>query len=173
MAIILPRQFSAILFPSLMLVLAGCCANNVCDCADERADAVELRFSSAYRAADLDTIIIKRFPRRFTAATKPDSVTLIRTAVRARDSILLNNNAPFAQTGTAKINQYRYVIRYLVQAPKKKPVVTTAFVIDSIRLRGSLEGNGCCSCYTNTEKVVFAKDSAVDLKRKPYLVIAK
>jgi hypothetical protein len=185
MAYLMLLRCSAASLLSAALLLSGCCANNVCDCNDEQADAIHLRFSSGFKAADLDTIIIQRSPLPFNATAKAESVTLIRTAAHVRDSLVLNNNTPFAQAGTTKVNRYKYVIQYLTQAPRSKSVPTTALVIDSTKLRGTLAGNGCCTCYTNTEKTVYVTkarknspvpDSAfvVDLKKRPsYIEVTK
>ncbi|GAC1598943.1 MAG: hypothetical protein NVS3B25_25370 [Hymenobacter sp.] len=172
------RTFAASwLVPALLL--SGCCANNVCDCNDTQADAVRLRFSSAFSTSDLDTIVLKRYPLPFKPTAKFDSVTLVQPAGQVRDSIrlVLNNTTPFAQAGTGKLNQFRYVVQLRVQPPHSKPVPPiTALVIDSVGLRGSLGGTGCCTCYTNTMKTVYAKnngatvDSVYDLRQKPYVL---
>lgn len=167
---LLPFRFFAL---SAAILLSGCCANNVCDCKDAQADAVQLRFSNAFSVSDLDTILIQRYPLKYTAATKPETVTLIRTVTHARDSILLDNATPFPQLGSARLNRYRYVVQYYVQLPGSKSLATTAYIIDSLHIRGSLEGNGCCTCYTNAEKTIFAKDSVFNLKQKPILKVTK
>ena len=193
MAYSLLSRISTVLSLGAGLLLASCCANNECNCQDEQADAIQLRFlvsadslagGKGFGKRDVDTIIIQRSPLPYQAATKPETVTLIRTAAQARDSIVVNNNTPFGQVGTAKLNRYRYQIQYLKQVPKSKPVAITVLVIDSIQLKGSLDGNGCCTCYTNSRKTVYAakpkrlnpaQDSAfvVDLKQKPYLELTK
>ncbi|MFC7669420.1 hypothetical protein ACFQT0_20180 [Hymenobacter humi] len=178
MAHLLPFRFSTLLCLTLALLLSGCCANSVCDCQDEEADAIRLHFARGFSSTEADTVIIQRSPLPYQATNKFESVTLIRTAARFRDTIVINNNTPFAQAGTTKLNGYRYEVQYLVPKPKSKPVPTTVLVIDSVRLRGSLDGSGCCTCYTNTAKTVFAlrarrnsttPDSAlvVDLKQAP------
>lgn len=173
MAHLLSFRTSAFLL--LAALLGGCCANNVCDPDDPLADALELRFSRAFSAADLDTVIILRYPKDFTRATRPEMLTLVRTAARARDSILLNNNTPFARVGTTTLGKYRYVVQYLGHPTAGKPVATTALVIDSIGIRGDFKGNGCCTNYANARKIVYAKDSVLDLtgQRKPILKITK
>ena len=57
-----------------------------------------------------------------------------------------------------------------------KPVL----VIDSVKLSGSFEGNGCCTCYTNSRKLVLARPDSnaaatyTDLKsRKAVLPVTK
>ena len=186
-------QISTVLSLGAAMLLSSCCANNVCDCQDEQADAIKLRFlvnadslagGKGFGKRDLDTIIIQRSPLPYKTTTKPETVTLIRTLAHARDSIVVNNNTPFGQAGTTKLNRYRYQVQYLKQVPKSKPMATTVLVIDSIHLKGSLSGNGCCTCYTNSQKTVYAskprrrnpaQDSAfvIDLKQKPYLELTK
>ena len=188
---LLPFRFSTILPLAAALLLGSCCANNECDCKDEPlADAVKLRFlinadslagGRGFGRLDLDTIIIQRSPRPFKATMKPETVTLIRTAARARDSVVLNNNTPFAQVTNLKLDRYRYVVQYLKHVPNSKPVATTILVIDSVQSRGRLDGTGCCTCYTNFRKTVYAarpkrlnpaQDSTfiIDLKEKPYYI---
>ena len=194
MAHLLPLRFSAVLLFGAALLLSACCANNICDCNDEQEDAITLRFATGTRpgkrsfaTSDLDTILIQRSPLPYKATTKPETILLINTAAQLSDSVVavvLNNNTPFAQVGAARLSRYRYVVQYLTQLPKSKPVPTTVLVIDSIHLKGSLAGDGCCTCYTNSQKTVYAKqpkrlnpaqDSAfvVDLKQKRYLELTK
>ena len=150
------------------LLLSGCCANNVCDCQDAQADALDLRFAAGsgaggFRAEDLDTLLLLRFPRRYKSTSKFETVTLYRPAAQAHDSVLLNHNTPFNQTGSAKLSAYRYVVQYLKHMPGRKPVPTTVAVLDSVDLAGSFEGDGCCTCYLNSQKVVYRNGTATDL----------
>ena len=190
MAYFPPFRFLTVCFLVIAeLLLSGCCANNVCDCQDANEDAVMLRFSldnsrgRGFAAADLDTLILVRSPLPYLPANKVETVTLYRNAAQTRDSVLLNHAAPFSQSGTTKLNRYRYEVRYLTHPPRTG-AVTTVLVIDSVQLRGSFEGNGCCTCYANTRKTVFAKrprrvgaapDSAVvvDLRAQPALMLTK
>lgn len=184
MAHLLPFRPSAALFLGVALLLSGCCANNVCDCQDEQADALELRFGAGFSAAELDTIVVLRSPLPYKPTTKMETVTLVRAPAQAQTALVLNNGTPFAQVGTAKVNAYRYEIQYLAKLPTGRSVPATVLVIDSTRLRGSLQGDGCCTCYANAEKVVYATrakknrsalDSVlvVDLKQTPYLELTK
>ena len=179
----LPSRFLALLTVAAGLLLSGCCANNVCDCDDTDADMVELRFASSFStgagSADLDTVVIQRYPVPLPAGSKPEIVTLIRTAARSRDSIRLNNGTPFPQIGTTRLGGYRYVLQYYATRPGSKPALTTLVNINRIDLKGRLDGDGCCTCYINYGKTVFAQrndfspDSAFDLKRTPFLLIRK
>ncbi len=189
---LLSFRFSAILLLGLGLLLPGCCANNVCDCPGEsQADAIKLVFSSKDfpTNTDLDSIVIQRYPLVIIPAsgtnpgTKPETATLIRSAAQAYDTIVINNTTPFSQVSTAKLDQYQYYVRYYPALPvprKKRPVF--AVVIDKVSLKGNLDGNGCCTCYTNTQKVITTrKDSTAgiataettNLKDKPVFIITK
>ena len=186
---LLPSRFSAILLLGLALLLPGCCANNVCNCPGEaQADVIKLVFSkTAFAAIELDTLVLQRYPLLIIPAngpnpgTKPETVTLIRTAAQAYDTIYLNNSTPFAQANaTAKLDQYQYYVRYF-PAPRKARSAF-ALVIDNAVIKGSLDGNGCCTCYTNTQKTISTrKDStasattaiATNLKPNPVFIITK
>lgn len=164
---LLPFRFSAVLLLGLGLLLPGCCANNVCDCPGEaQADAIKLVFSQKDFpfATELDTIVLQRYPLVIIPAsgtnpgTKPETATLIRTAAQAYDTIVINNSTPFGQVSTAKLDQYQYYVRYFPAPRKARPAF--AAVIDEVTLRGNLDGNGCCTCYTNTQKsITTRKDS--------------
>ena len=189
---LLPFRLSAVLLVSLGLLLPGCCANNVCNCPGEaQADALKLVFSKSdfTVATDLDTIELQRYPLVIIPAngtnpgTKPEIATLVRSADQAYDTIVINNSTPFAQTGTAKLDQYRYYVRYhpTLPAPRQKRS-TFALVIDKVTLKGNLDGNGCCTCYTNSQKVLTTrKDSTAsaataqttDLRVLPAITITK
>lgn len=178
MAYSLPSRFSAATLLSAGLLLSSCCANNVCDCKGEaQADAIKLVFDSTFAPTDLDTILIRRYPLVITPATKPETVILIRTATQAYDTLYLNNATPFAPSGTAKLNQYVYVVKYYATPRRARPV--TVLNIDNVALKGKLTGNGCCTCYTNTYKsAAVRKDStmvvrSIDLTTTPILYITK
>ena len=189
---LLPFRLSAVLLVSLELLLPGCCANNVCNCPGEaQADALKLVFSKNdfTVATDLDTIELQRYPlviiptNSTNPGTRPEIATLVRSAAQAYDTIVINNSTPFAQTGTAKLDQYRYYVRYrpALPAPRQKRSAF-ALVIDKVTLKGSLDGNGCCTCYTNSQKVLTTrKDSTAsaataqttDLRALPAITITK
>jgi hypothetical protein len=181
MAYLLPLRLSA--FALLGAALwSGCCANDQCAPDDPLADAVILRFAAGpngFAVNDLDTLTVLRYPKTFTATTRPETVTLVRGAVPARgDSILINNNTPFSRTGNTTLGNYRYVVQYLTHpGGVTKPVAATAIILDSIRIQGRYNATGCCTNYTNTAKTVYYSKGgltqAVDLKSQPYLVIPK
>ena len=168
----------------------GCCANNVCECDDARQDAIVLRFSAdtlraagqGFRAMDLDTVVVLRYPLPAVANSKFETVTLYRRNTLATDStFVLNNNTPFAQVGSTKLHHYRYVVRYLAHPrggngmPIKRGVPTTVLTIDKVLLKGSFDGNGCCTCYTNTQKALYrdSTNTLVSLEGNNQVLISK
>ena len=160
-------RFSAVLVSGIALLFSGCCANNVCDYDDSQADAIRLVFTKSFTAADLDTLVVQRYPLTLTAAnlktTKPETVTLIRTTTPVRDSVLvINNTTPFPQSNTStKLDQYKYVVRYYAAPRRVQPRSALALIIDNVTLKGDFSGNGCCTYYLNTQKIVTSrKDSA-------------
>ncbi|WP_201978470.1 hypothetical protein [Hymenobacter rubidus] len=158
MAYLLPSRFLTL---SAALLLSGCCANDVCDCKDAQEDVIQFRFSSGFSTADLDTVLVQRYPLVITPATKPETVTLIRAASRVYDNIELNNTTPFAQVGAARLNNYKYVVRYYATPRQRRSAI--ALIVDKVDLKGSFGGGnstGCCTCYTNLSKAIsFRKDS--------------
>lgn len=154
------RIFAPILLSTALL--SGCCANNVCDCNDAEADAIKFRFSAdtlsatgkGFRLADVDTIILERSPLPYSPRVKPETAVLYRRRSQVADTLVLNNNAPFVQKGNTKLNAYRYALSYLTHPPVKG-LATPILVIDKVELSGTLEGNGCCTCYTNTRKAIY------------------
>ena len=147
----------------LGMVLAGCCANNVCDCPNEaQADAIRIAFdrSKFPDPTELDTLVLVRYlrpnPKNPSAVLpKPETVTLIRTAAQlaANDTLSINNATPFSQFGSARLDTFSY---YPGSKPRTRPS-KLALVIDQVKLSGSLEGNGCCTCYTNSRKLALAR----------------
>ncbi|MFD1466844.1 hypothetical protein ACFQ48_01310 [Hymenobacter caeli] len=172
-------------------LLAGCCANNVCDCQDERADAFYFKFvkvadnsaNGFNEKTELDTVQFRRYALPLDAKGQPlsapkatshytnfrdyadsidvangyDLVTFIRSpATRTNavqtDSLLLNNNLPFTQQGSRKLNTYLYRIevrRGPGQLLRNDP---RRYELTTIRLVGEFDGTGCCTCYRNTSK---------------------
>ena len=145
----------------LGILLAGCCANNVCDCPNEvQADAIRIVFDSKFTVDELDTLSLVRYlhydPKTPPVPLpKPEMVTIIRTAaqIKANDTIIINNATPFSQLGSARLDTFSYVLRYYPGTKPRLRAGKRALVIDRIKLSGSLEGNGCCTCYTNSRKL--------------------
>lgn len=171
------------------LLLASCCANNVCD-TREGQDAIRFRFSAdttstgnGFRKADLDTLIVQRFPLPFNpASTRFETVTLFRAGATARDSVLtLDNATPFSQVGNLRLNSYRYVVQYLAHPnnqagqPALKGVPTTVLTVDFVQLKGTYTTEGCCSYYENLEKKLYrdGNPTPIDLERNNVVVLTK
>ena len=151
----------------LGMMLAGCCANNVCDCPNEaQADAIRIVFDRAKFTTpeELDTLVLVRYlhydiKNRPATLPKPETVTLIRTAaqIAANDTVIVNNATPFNQLGSARLDTFSYVVRYYPGAKPKLRPSKLALIIDRVKLSGSLEGNGCCTCYINSRKRALAR----------------
>ena len=156
-----------------LLLLAGCCADNVCNCEGEaQADAVHLVFDPAsFSGADLDTLVVQRYPKNKLTNVTPDVVTIVRPASQSNrpDTLTLNNSTPFPQQGTTKLDGYAYRVRFLSKAPGRRPNAALALTIDSVKLKGSLNGDGCCTCYSNSYKGLYlraGKDTATTSPNK-------
>ncbi len=176
--------FRFLLFPGLgALLLAGCCANNACNCQDERADAFYLRFNTRDPGkfdpkAELDTVLVKRFALQMNAKGQPvllktktidtytkyadslnaagsfDLVTIVRATALQPDTLVLNNNFPFAQSGARKLNTYLYRIEVRNDSLPRQPLKNKPrrYELKDIALKGEFSGDGCCTCYRNTQK---------------------
>ena len=171
--------FRLIAFLGVAGALAGCCANNVCDCNDARADAFYFKFDG-FATTDLDTVVLKRYTLRLDAKGLPalikthqpnytayadslntagtfDQVNVVRSissAIRPQvttDSVVINNNAPFTQAGPRKLNTYLYRIE-VRQAGKLLHDHPRRYQVDSLALTGEFYGTGCCTCYRNLSK---------------------
>lgn len=164
-------------------LLNGCCANNVCDRDDSLADAIVVKFSTdtasatgrGFRRADLDTIILRRYAYPYDPkAVKFDSVILIRSRLRALDSVVLNNATPFAQVNAStKLNAYAYELLYLSHPPTRGKR-TRVVLFNRVLLEGMFEGDGCCTYYTNTRKEVFVNNETTSRNlRNTKLVLTK
>ena len=145
------------------IILAGCCANDTCDCQDELEDAIRLQFKTpigddltGFSKEELDTIRVlrTRLPSPATPANTKfpsDTVVIIRPTVRADGPIYIANNTPFAISGTLRINAYKYTV-LVPQNRRKKFRVYQSYKLKDIQLRGGYEPDGCCTCYRNTER---------------------
>lgn len=72
--------------------MAGCCANNVCDCNDARADAFYFKFYTGTGgfapAIELDTVVLKRYALRLDAKGLPALIkTVLPTYTAYADSL--------------------------------------------------------------------------------------
>jgi hypothetical protein len=152
------RLWLGLLTGSLLMV--GCCANNVCDHDDSLADALYFKFRVGpdsvtgpdFGRNEVDTVYVLRYPLPVTLPNSGahDSVALLPTAtVRQPNGVFyLNNQAPFALAARRKVNSYEYVL--LVGNRRRQQF--RRYIINDIRLKGSFEGDGCCTYYVNTGK---------------------
>ena len=177
--------FRLIAFLGMAGALAGCCANNVCNCNDARADAFYFKFDTGSGgfepATELDTVVLKRYVLRLNAKGLPDligthlptytayadslntagafdRINVVRSLTPAlqpqviTDMVLINNNAPFAQSGSRKLNTYLYRIEVRRGPGKLLRDDPRRYQVDSLVLVGEFYGTGCCTCYRNNAK---------------------
>lgn len=163
----LQKSLLGLLLAPLLVLLAGCCANNPCDCNDSLADSLFFAFDKSFTRTELDTVYISRVSRNNTSAT-PETLPLPRrsrvpTTLTAQIDfamqdttglVVISNNAPFSQSSTAaNIKSYNYTLRIQKDAPKGTPVSYYTYVISGIDLVGRYLADGCCTCYRNSSKV--------------------
>ena len=160
-------------------LLAGCCANNACNCNDLFADALYFTLDpKSFTASDVDTVKLLRYSNT-NAALPLDSATLIKG--RRRDPTIgrrlielgidttatyvyvISNNYPLPPAATGgKLSQYTYAFRIyqgdslrIVRNGVSRPRSIYTLPIGHAILEGKYEADGCCTCYQNTKKAVF------------------
>ena len=146
----------------LLAALAGCCANSVCDCQDERVDALTVQFRVAdtlaggtgFRRADVDTVYVLRYAPGDTGRARHDSVALLRLPSQATAPFLINNGAPFGRVSGRKLNGFDYEVFAKLARSGPGPRPAQRYRLSNIELRDELAGNGCCSCFRNSRKTV-------------------
>lgn len=160
----------------LLVLLAGCCANNPCDCQDLLADSLYFSFRTtgpnAFSLNEIQNVYLARYDSTKLTINR-DSLPLPRNqrttkALRRHlgvdlkvDTIglvIVSNNAPFAAaSSTAKLSGYVYRL-YVPQDSTVAGVLKkhsyTTFTLDRIRLIGRYQADGCCTCYENSFKRV-------------------
>ncbi|HET9504452.1 MAG TPA: hypothetical protein VFO93_13000 [Hymenobacter sp.] len=149
------------------LAMAGCCANSVCLCKDERADELAFSFQiggpGGFAASDVDTLLVTRIinpnPAKNILASRETKLLTYALTPNGQDlvnnSFVINNAAPFASAGrTTKLNAYDYRIVAVRtdQVAGRKVVSRFVFKVDSIKLAGDYKAKGCCTCYENEGK---------------------
>lgn len=150
----------------LLAALAGCCANSVCDCQDERVDALTVQFRVAdtlaggtgFRRADVDTVYVLRYTPSGSLRDRHDSVALVRLPSQATAPFLINNGAPFGRVGGRKLNGFDYEVSVKLTRSGPGPRPAQRYRLSDIELRDELAGNGCCSCFRNSRKTVVVTD---------------
>jgi hypothetical protein len=161
----------------LLVVLAGCCANNPCDCQDLLADSLYFAFKTtgpnAFSLNEIQNVYLARYDstkltvsrdslplpitQRTTQALR-NQIAKVVPGVNITGLLVLSNNAPFvAASSTAKLSGYVYRL-YVPQdstvAGTLKKHSFTTFTLDRIRLIGRYQADGCCTCYENSFKRV-------------------
>ena len=162
--------FTWLLLAATAATVAACCGSVSCDCQGSSTDAITIRFDvdslrQQFYASDVDSIYLRRIPRDSTQALKPDSVLLVRTRATAGQPIIINNSVPLAANGTRNISAYRYVIRLASRLPSKtRPTMRSykRYFINKVQIDGRFQADGCCTCYSNTNKVVYFNNQAYD-----------
>jgi hypothetical protein len=149
------------------IALAGCCANDTCVCNDLLADALFFSFqiggTGGFLATDVDTLLVTRItkpdPRtngQVSRETKLLTFPLTSNGLSLkRDSLIINNAAPFASAGsTTKLDAYDYRIMAVStgQVAGRKVRTQYLFKVNNIVLAGEYKANGCCTCYENAGK---------------------
>ncbi|MCA8829158.1 hypothetical protein [Hymenobacter pini] len=149
-------------------LVAACCGSVGCECNDRFADAVQLQFSAdtagtgkGFRAQDIRNVFLVRVPKDTAQRPKADTVAFRGPrAQQLRDTLVINNLTPFTRNGNRNLDEYRYEV-YL--APARKGPVAFRYRIDSVALTTRLQGDGCCTCYQNTNKLVYVNGSTTPL----------
>ncbi|UPL49993.1 hypothetical protein [Hymenobacter sublimis] len=159
--------FTWLLVLATTVLMAACCGSVSCECEDAYADAIGLTFSptdsastnpaQGFRSAQLTTVFLVRVPR--DTAQRPSADTIAITRPRATvytQPIVINNAAPFTQTGNRRLDQYTYKL-YL--APSRRAAATYTYLITDISLTTDYQADGCCTCYQNTRKQVVTTNN--------------
>jgi len=161
----------------LLVLAAGCCANNACNCQDTLEDSIYLTLNDdptkgkAFTKAELDTVYLLRY-NPLTAGRNYDSIPLTDTlrilqqqrtplladrltradlSTKKTNTIVLSNTSPFAPGTTGgKLSSYYYSL--VVKDKSVKPTQTYTFAINQINLKGQYNADGCCTCYKNILK---------------------
>ncbi|RSK46879.1 hypothetical protein [Hymenobacter rigui] len=146
-------------------LVAACCGSVGCECNDRYADAVKLQFSAdtagsgkGFRARDIRNVFLVRVPKDTAQRPKADTVAFSGPrAQQLRDTLVINNLTPFTRSGNRNLNEYRYEV-YL--APTRRGTKLFSYKIDSVALNTRLQGDGCCTCYQNTNKLVYVNGNS-------------
>lgn len=169
----LHKSLLGLLLAPFLVLLAGCCANNPCDCNDSLADSLFFAFDkSTFSPTELDTVYVSRTVRPSLSNPNPSSVpetlplpwkSRVPTTLTAQINfnkqdttglVVISNNAPFSQSSTStNLSGYNYTFRIQKDAPKGTPVSYYTYVVSNITLVGSYLADGCCTCYRNSRKL--------------------
>lgn len=145
--------------------LAGCCGSVECACNDRLDDALVFRFNvdgvndptKIFPLTELDTVFIRRVPIDTAQRPRADTVALTGRAGYVT-TFTINNNTPFLQNSSRKLDQYDYTI-YLGNRRRPKQ----QFVIDTVRVVDDFVGSKCCTCNQNLDKFIRLDGQAYNL----------
>ncbi|WP_426490741.1 hypothetical protein [Hymenobacter sp. 102] len=149
-------------------MMAACCGSVACECNDRFAEAIKLQFSAdtlaggkGFTARDIRNVFLVRVPLDTTQRPKADTVAFNGPrAQQLRDTLIINNLTPFTRSGNRNLDEYRYEV-YL--APARRGTQLFNYKIDRVTLTTRLQGDGCCTCYQNISKLVYANGSTTPL----------
>ncbi|MDF7810376.1 hypothetical protein [Hymenobacter sp. YC55] len=148
--------------------LAACCGSVPCDCRDELDDAIIFRFNTdvstiqGFRPEELSTVYILRVPLDTAQRPKSDTIAITGGRRPTVQTVTINNSQPFVQSGSRKLDEYRYTI-YL--GARKAP--TESFIVSNIRLEDDFEANKCCTCNINLKKTLMVNGGPeIDLSKE-------
>ncbi|RZL06892.1 MAG: hypothetical protein EOO62_18035, partial [Hymenobacter sp.] len=152
----LHKSFLGLLLAPLLVLLAGCCANNPCDCNDSLADSLFFAFDKSFTRTELDTVYVSRTVRPTISNPNPTSVpetlplprkSRVPTTLTAQINfnkqdttglVVISNNAPFSQSSTSSnLKGYEYTLRIQQDAPKGSVPTYYTYTITGIDLVGS------------------------------------
>ena len=172
------KNILRVLLLAPILLSAGCCANDVCNCDDLFADSLFFLFktsgTNAFTGADVDTVYLLRYASG-ASARPTDSTAVIRSQylnqpqyVRTRiikenldvGTLILSNSYPFTAGSTGKLSQYSYQLRVRLGDSRRNR--TYVYNVNTIRLNGRYSADGCCTCYQNETKSAFIRDKYTD-----------
>ena len=168
---------------ALLVLAAGCCANNANSCQDTLEDAIYLTLNDdpndvhSFTKAELDTVYLLRY-NPLTAGRNYDSIPLTDSLRRVQqqhtpllaqklalaglssakviktNTIVLSNAFPFAPGATGgKISSYYYSL--VIKDRSVKGTSPYTFAISQINLKGQYyNADGCTTCYQNILKQV-------------------
>lgn len=172
------KNILRVLLLAPILLSAGCCANDVCNCDDLFADALYFSFQTsgpnAFTLADVDTVYLLRYASG-SSVRPTDSAALVRSQNSTRpytirqqltsknldvNTLVLSNTYPFAAGQTGKLSQHAYLLR--VRLGDSRRNATYSYSINNFRVSGHYRADGCCTCYQNETKSAFIRNQYTD-----------
>ena len=104
-----------------------------------------------------------RTPLDTAQRPRTETVTLTRSRSQAfTQPIIINNATPFTRAGNRNLDQYTYEL-YL--APSLNATPTFRYLINRVELRTDYEADGCCTCFRNSNKLVYVNGNPTPLNQ--------